>query len=330
MKIRKLSVQEHGLTRPLYEEVFSEDSKNFVEYYYTEKIRDNVIYVIEEDEDIQTMLHLNPYLFYINGREQVLHYIVAVATRASYRKRGYMGELIRESLMDMYQTGEAFTFLMPAAEAIYLPYDFRTVYEQNRRYYKSGYTGSSKAGELQLEECRELASVANEYLKKNYQVFAVRDGNYYERLKKEYAADGGKIILCRQEGKVVDCCFDIPEEDEESPKIMVRIVNAESMLALLSLNNNIDVCFHITDDVLNENNRCVLLTGTKASGLTITKGKDDNSEGILNISVLTELVFGTCTVEEACKKKEVHMTSRMKEEMGKIIPLTKLCINEIV
>ena len=45
MKIRKLERQEHGNTRPLYETVFTEDSKSFVDYYYTEKTRDNQIYV---------------------------------------------------------------------------------------------------------------------------------------------------------------------------------------------------------------------------------------------------------------------------------------------
>ena len=37
MKVRRLEQAEHGLTRPLYEEVFSEDSKRFIDYYYTEK-----------------------------------------------------------------------------------------------------------------------------------------------------------------------------------------------------------------------------------------------------------------------------------------------------
>ena len=31
MKVRRLEQAEHGLTRPLYEEVFSEDSKRFID-----------------------------------------------------------------------------------------------------------------------------------------------------------------------------------------------------------------------------------------------------------------------------------------------------------
>ena len=60
MKIEKLEVSQHLDTRKLYEEVFPEDEKSFVDYYYQEKTKDNIIYVVREDDDIQAMLHLNP------------------------------------------------------------------------------------------------------------------------------------------------------------------------------------------------------------------------------------------------------------------------------
>ena len=48
MRIRKLKDGEKGGARRLYEEIFSEDSPSFVDYYYTEKMKDNTIYVVEE------------------------------------------------------------------------------------------------------------------------------------------------------------------------------------------------------------------------------------------------------------------------------------------
>ena len=135
MKIEKLEVSQHLDTRKLYEEVFSEDEKSFVDYYYQEKTKDNIIYIVREDDDVQAMLHLNPYTLMVNGIEKESYYIVAVATRKEYRGRRYMAGLLREALLDMYQAGVTFTYLMPAAEAIYLPHDFRTMYEQNIEYY---------------------------------------------------------------------------------------------------------------------------------------------------------------------------------------------------
>ena len=61
MEIRKLDPTEHSATRSLYEEVFSEDSESFVNYYYTEKTKDNIIYAVTEDGEIRSMIHLNPY-----------------------------------------------------------------------------------------------------------------------------------------------------------------------------------------------------------------------------------------------------------------------------
>ena len=48
-------------TRKLWEEVFSDDTRAFLDYYYFIKTKENEIWVIEEDGEIQSMLQLNPY-----------------------------------------------------------------------------------------------------------------------------------------------------------------------------------------------------------------------------------------------------------------------------
>ena len=87
-KVRKLHVDEHILTRKLWEEVFVEDTSEFLDYYYSIKIKNNEIYVIEDHGEIVSMLHLNPYEMRIGDKLFQTHYIVAVATKESYRKRG--------------------------------------------------------------------------------------------------------------------------------------------------------------------------------------------------------------------------------------------------
>ena len=61
MILRRLEQTEHGKTRKLWEEVFTEDTREFLDYYYFVKARDNHIFVIEEDDGIRAMLQLNPY-----------------------------------------------------------------------------------------------------------------------------------------------------------------------------------------------------------------------------------------------------------------------------
>lgn len=340
MKIRKLDISEHSKTRPLYEEVFHEDSQGFVDYYYTEKTRDNQIYVIEEDGAVQAMLHLNPYELMVNGGKKDVDYIVAVATRESYRKRGYMGELLMTALRDMYAAGRSFTFLMPAAESIYAPYDFRTVYEQNRKL-----CSQSEPGELALEDGRtcqvspaaesdmeEIANAANQELLSLYQVYAYRSGDYYRRLKKEYESDGAELMVYRDGENIIDCRPYIPDEQpgEAATKIMVRIIDVRRILMSVRLKTLAAVCFQITDPVIEENNRCVVITGTEFSGVMLMDSKPENSEGTVTISALAEFLFGAETVDEICAEEGVQMTDRMKEELQKIIPMSRIYLNEVV
>lgn len=327
MQVRRLSPEEHILTRALYEEAFSEDSQEFVDYYYTEKTADNQIYVLEEDGVIASMAHLNPYTLAVNGNEKKAHYIVAVATKEDCRRRGYMAAVLKKALQDLYQAGEIFTFLMPASEQIYEPFDFRTVLEQERPYV------DSVEGWMQVKEadCPALADAADRYLRQKYQVYAVRDAKYYHRMLREYESDGGKLLIKKAEdGTVKDFGIWVPEPEEKKPKIMIRILDVRRMLMSLRLNYLTGVCFTVTDPLIEENNRCLVLTGTEFSGIMLMDAKPENSEGILPIRALTDLIFGVKTPEELRKTPGVEMTDRMEEELKKIIPLSGMYLNEVV
>lgn len=337
MQVRLLDSTEHGETRPLYEQVFSEDSRGFVDYYYTEKTKDNRIYAVEEDGKIRAMLHLNPYPLMVNKSRRESDYIVAVATEEAYRKRGYMGALLTRALRDMYGQGRCFTWLMPAAEAIYTPWDFRTVYEQQQKYCPLGETGvlQEADGEYQVspaaeEETEELAMAAERYLSARYRVYACRDAAYYRRLKKECQSDGGKLMVYRRNGQLADCRPYFPAEDGQQHLIMARILDVRRMLLTLSLRTLTAVSFQVTDPVIEENNRCLVITGTEYSGVMLMDGKPENSEGTLTVAALTELVFGVKRPEELIGEPGVQMTERMQAELGKLLPLTPIRLNETV
>lgn len=326
MEIRKLKQEEKKETRTLYEEVFSEDSHSFVDYYYSEKTKDNVIYVGVEDGKICSMLHRNPYLLMVNGNEKKSDYIVAVATRKDYRKRGYMSRILHRALADMYSEGYSFTFLMPAAEAIYEPHGFRTVYEQEQPY------GSMEQGAIAATEadCKEIADFMEQRLSEKYQVYAKRTEAYYVRLLRELKSDGGNLLLYRLNGRITDCRICVPEPEEEKAKIMIRIVDVRRMLMSMKVKSLIAVCFTVTDPLIPGNNRCLVLTGTEFSGVMLMDAEPKNSEGTVDIASLARLLFGACGVEALCENEDVSMSERMKQELKKIIPLSEIYLNEIV
>lgn len=228
MILRKLELQEHSRTRKLWEEIFKEDTTEFLDYYYSVKTSENEIYVIEEDNKIVSMLHLNPYQMRIGNEIYQTHYIVAVATDKKYRKRGYMAALLNHAMQVMQDRGEPFTFLMPAAEAIYKPFGFEFVYEQ-----KQGTVTGKPSKEKELEfvlaeskDCQEIADFANAFLKE-YDVVAWRDAYYYEILLKEQASENGGILLAKKKNKITGVfCFAKEEgsnsQNPKEPRIEIR------------------------------------------------------------------------------------------------------------
>lgn len=109
--------------KALWIEMF-EDKESYVDHYMSSSWKHNRVLLLLRGEEIVSMLHLNPYTCIVQGERLDLHYIVGVCTKKAEQGKGYMGQLVTEALRICKEDGEPFTYLMPAAEAIYRPYDF--------------------------------------------------------------------------------------------------------------------------------------------------------------------------------------------------------------
>lgn len=214
--IRYLKETERVYTRSLYEKCFPEDSEEFVDYYYQEKIRDNEILVMEgpdgaeriEGEWPQVMLHFNPFLFQFGRETCSLNYIVAVATAPAFRHRGKMFRCMEWALGDMAAQGQPFTFLIPADPGIYRSSGFAFVPEPEGKCGGVFPVESDRADEAMEEgedgrftvrpvrrlEFPGLVDYANHLLERQYQVFPLWSQRYGERLMKELAAQEGGLL----------------------------------------------------------------------------------------------------------------------------------------
>lgn len=244
MRIKKItglmkSQREYKECYRIWKECFG-DSDQYMEYYFTEKLRDNTIYMLEEDGQVVSMLHLNPYEMMVEGVKQTANYIVGVATLEEYRKRGYMGQLLRAAMKDMYDDGQLFTYLMPAAYAIYAPYDFRYVYEQRRFAMKIEKEESGELEAAQLttplfhswvklskEEKEKAVVYANQLLEARFDVYPYRTVSYYDRLAVEMAAADGDLVVAISKDEIVGVLCYMSEEGNEGIEVAV----VESLLA---------------------------------------------------------------------------------------------------
>ena len=231
---------ENQRARKLYEEIFDEDSPAFVDYYFRVKAAENEIFVVEnEKQEILATLHLNPYEMMFCGEKVKTNYIVAVATRADCRHQGMMRSLLQASLQEMYRREETFTWLMPAAEAIYRPFGFRFIYEKNKMTVTADvlqraetdenwqiHSDQEVSGDIFCEEAKkedlaELACFAEKQLSKLAEVYSVHDIAYFEQRMQEVGCEGGSLILIRKEKEICGYFLAL-KKDREAWEIVVE------------------------------------------------------------------------------------------------------------
>lgn len=213
-RVRYLEQGEKQATRPMYEAAFPEDSREFVDYYYKWKIKDNEIIVMEGAEDnssFHVMIHLNPHTLCINGNTRAIPYIVAVATDSHYRRQGKMRQAMQYALQMIARKGIPFTFLLPADPAYYRGQGF--VYFPSQDYIDRGgiciakesldkINDTAKWQHAHTRDSASMAAFANQVLEKRCGIYIKRDIDYYHRLSEELGAEKGDILVLKTNRKV--------------------------------------------------------------------------------------------------------------------------------
>ena len=204
--VRYLTQQEKIRSRALYEEMFWEDEAAFVDAYYKYKGAFNRVLVLEEQGELLSMLHLNPYRFWMQGALVESSYIVAVATRPAYRHQGCMRRLLEKALEDLYGEGQPFAFLMPAKEAIYTPFGFRFMKNQDEE---------------------KFSAASMEALQKEFSLFVWKDADYEKQRIPDmewettpmmvWIVNLRKLLAHIGTGTSDNVCFRIRIEDEFLP-----------------------------------------------------------------------------------------------------------------
>lgn len=237
----------------LWQESFG-DSDEYTDFYFEWKIGKNQVLTIYkeflengiETSPLAAMLHLNPYSLMVKNKEIPANYIVGVATKESERRKGLMNKLLQASMEQMYKEEMPFTYLMPAKESIYLPFDFRIVYEQEawndklsqarikvikeeRIDVKAASMDDSeilRAASIDdendykivvletydIERINELVSFTNELLANEHDIYAKRNPYYYERLINEMRSASGEVILCYDKDELIGFASYMAEE----------------------------------------------------------------------------------------------------------------------
>lgn len=287
--IRYLKEWEKQSTRQMYEEIFKEDSKAFVDYYYQWKTKDNDIIVMEDKEGYEVMLHLNPFFIQVNGSKEKIPYIVAVATRPDCRRQGKMQQVMVQALQDLYRAQCPFTFLMPANPDYYKGQGF--VFTPLESAIKSQAGISTKKyiendifiTKLDKERIHHVTESVNKILAEKYQMFVWRDISYYQRLLAEMESEQGEVLVLEKSGEVVGA---LAYGNGEKTEIKEIVLSQELE------NNKTDICNKIfqTEGWKEEEMQLMF----RITDLRSWTGKLKGEKEVWEIEVEDALIPGNC------------------------------------
>lgn len=203
----------------MWQRIF-QDPENFANYYYQHMYEKNRIYTVWrgkeeyghnfiaqniEEQQLCGMLHLNPYKMKIGSHIKNIDYIVGVAVDETMRRQGIMASMLQESMMKMYGERKPFTFLMPAKEAYYKPFDFRFVFE--RYLWEVKKENEKNSQQYQWISYENLDKKDDFFLFfsnffREMDIITVRTREYMEQLMEEAKAEQGDCLVCIQNGRI--------------------------------------------------------------------------------------------------------------------------------
>ena len=291
MEVKRLEAEEKESTRALYAEAFPEDSVRARDYYYETRMRENRVYAIRNEREVEGMLCLNPCRVRFGAAERDLSYIVAVATGKKYRRRGIMRRILTTALLDEYAEKKPFVFLKPANPDYYAPFQFAYASKREKRILKNDSRYHCKRVDVEDDALlAELSRCANKVLGEKYQCYCLRSPAYLRQIGGELSAGGGRMLSVweRQDGgeRLIGMeCFDYADTAERDarlvlpekasikfcgtePFIMARVLSLPDFFAGISLRPEVaaeerELFFSLKDPLIEENNGVFCLRATK-------------------------------------------------------------------
>ena len=291
MEVIRLGAEEKESTRALYAEAFPEDSARARDYYYETRMRENTVYVIRNEREVEGMLCLNPCRVRFGDKDWDLSYIVAVATGKKYRRQGVMRRILITALLDEYAEKKPFVFLKPANPDYYTPFQFAYASKREKRILKNDARYHCKRVDMEDDALlAELSRCANCLLGEKYQCYCLRSPAYLRQIGGELSAGDGRMLSVweRQDGgeRLIGMeCFDYADTAERDarlvlpekasikfcgtePFIMARVLSLPDFFAGISLRPKVateerELFFSLKDPLIAENNGVFCLRATK-------------------------------------------------------------------
>ncbi len=243
MEIRYAKDNDINKVKEIWNYCFN-DEESFVEYYFKNKYKSFNTIVALENKDVVSALQLNKYRLKINDKSYETSYVVGVSTLPQARGRGYMKEMMKFSLNELYKNDEIISILMPIDYRLYRKYGYEHCYDQieynlnieSLRNFKM--VGTFK--EATNEHIKDIIDISNESLK-DLNGNVLKDRDYYENLLEEIKSENGYIYINHNEGY---------------EGYMIYFINGDSMFVREIYYKNIRSLKSMLKFIYNHNTQC--------------------------------------------------------------------------
>lgn len=186
--------------RGLWELIFSEDTSDYLDFYFDHVYKNNIVIVARENENIIGMLHMNPYEL----KENKTYYIVGVATLPEFRGKGIMRKMMEFAIEIAKAEHISKLILLPVDERYYAPFGFRFVSNQyNTLLHSSLYHQHVIESDMpiahSIQSFHEFNDAMIELKKMQGGIESYKEmevlwtDQYIEQLYDEMKSEGGKI-----------------------------------------------------------------------------------------------------------------------------------------
>lgn len=217
MEFNEISEQDRMQVEELWDYCFEKREEPFFQYYFQHYcFEQNTVWGAQQEGRLQSMLHLNPYVLALRGREQNIPYVVGVATAEAARGKHLMGELLQACFSALRKQGTDFVYLMPIYAGIYLPYGFSFCYERLKYSWAKGQLSlpelkqaregySISAGNISVADSRLEEVLGELYSKYIMEIHgaARRSKQDWQKLLGVYSGDGFRYALVSRGGAFV-------------------------------------------------------------------------------------------------------------------------------
>lgn len=243
MKIRHAKEDELKDIKNIWNYCFN-DGESFVEYYFKDKYKRHNTIVVEDEGEVVSSLQLNQYKINLNNKIYNTSYVVGVSTLPQVRGRGYMKNIMKFMLKELYRKNQLVSILMPIDYRLYRKYGYEHCYDQIEYNINiedlSSYKINGKLYKSNRYNINELVDISKDFLK-DVNGNVERDDKFYQSLLEEIKSENGHIYI---------------HENDGSEGYIIYFLDGETMFVREIYYKNMDSLKSMLKFIYNHNTQC--------------------------------------------------------------------------